>query len=270
MDDLRIAAVTCHCPAGQVRHNLDKTAHWTARARATGACLVCFPELNISGYCLDHDHCEAAAAEYEQVVDELTALAAEQRITILAGTVRKSDRDGRLAACHLAVQPDGSLTVYQKVHIAPPEKGLFAAGTDVPLFSPAGATAGMQLCYDAHFPELSTRMAVDGADIIFLPHASPRGTPREKLASWMRHLPARAYDNSLFIVACNQCGDNGAALEFPGLALALGPAGTVLARTLTSDGMMVADLSAAEMDRVRSHRMRYFLPHRRPELYHRK
>ncbi len=67
---------------------------------------------------------------------------------------------------------------------------------------------GIQLCYDAHFPELSTRMAVNGADIIFMPHASPRGTPSQKLTSWLRHLTARAFDNGVFIVACNQNGDN--------------------------------------------------------------
>ena len=54
----------------------------------------------------------------------------------------------------------------------------------VPLFDVHGITLGIQLCYDAHFPELSTRMALDGADVIFMPHASPRGTPSKKLDSW--------------------------------------------------------------------------------------
>lgn len=269
MEDLRVAAVTCHCPVGEIRHNLDKTAHWVARARATGASIVCFPELNISGYCLDQARYEAAADCYEQVVAELSALAGSTGMTILAGTVRPSGRDDRWAACHLAIQPQGSVTVYEKLHIAPPEKPVFNGGQHVPLvfLESSRTTFGMQLCYDAHFPELSTRMALDGAEILFMPHASPRHSAREKLVSWMRHLPGRAFDNSLFIVACNQCGENGTGLEFPGLALALGPSGEVQSRTLTSDGMLVADLSAAELEKVRGHDMRYFLPNRRPELY---
>jgi N-carbamoylputrescine amidase len=127
---------------------------------------------------------------------------------------------------------------------------------------------GIQLCYDAHFPELSTRMAVEGADIIFFPHASPRGTPQEKLDSWLRHLTARAFDNGVFIVACNQVGKNHKGLEFPGLAVAIGPSGIILeSKTTDREDMLVADLKSADLSNVRDHKMRYFLPNRRPELY---
>jgi N-carbamoylputrescine amidase len=138
----------------------------------------------------------------------------------------------------------------------------------MPLFETKEVRFGIQLCYDAHFPELSTQMALKGADIIFIPHASPQGTPQEKYQSWMRHLPARAYDNSTFVVACNQAGKNEKGLDFPGIALIVGPSGKVVAKDLSGkEGMLVADLEAGEMDRVRNNRMHFFLPHRRPELY---
>ncbi|MCP4692284.1 MAG: hypothetical protein GY859_29840, partial [Desulfobacterales bacterium] len=123
-------------------------------------------------------------------------------------------------------------------------------------------------CYDAHFPELSTHMAVNGADLIFIPHASPRGTSAEKYESWMRHLTARAYDNGVFILACNQTGDNEQGLDFPGLAMVLAPTGKILGKDVSGkEVIMVADLKAADLERVRAHRMAYFLPHRRPDLY---
>ena len=85
----------------------------------------------------------------------------------------------------------------------------------------------------------------------------------------MRHLPARAYDNSLFIIACNQTGKNKKGLSFPGIAVIIGPSGKVIAKDLSGkEGMLVVDLMAKDLDRVRSHRMRYFLPNRRPELYY--
>jgi len=84
----------------------------------------------------------------------------------------------------------------------------------------------------------------------------------------MRHLPARAYDNSLFIVACNQTGENNKGLEFPGIAVIIGPSGEVINKDLSGqEGVIVADLKAKDLSRVRNHRMRYFLPNRRPELY---
>ena len=129
-------------------------------------------------------------------------------------------------------------------------------------------TFGIQLCYDAHFPELCAHMAVNGAEVIFVPHASPRGNPGEKYFSWMRHLPARAYDNSLFVIACNQTGDNERGLDLPGVALAFDPSGNLLAKSVGGkEGLLVVDLKAAVFDRVRSHKLGFFLPHRRPEIY---
>jgi N-carbamoylputrescine amidase len=179
----------------------------------------------------------------------------------------KGEND-RTFASHLVVTPENISGIYRKIHIAPPERNLFTPGNSVPLFEVNGVKLGIQLCYDAHFPELSTRMAVDGADIIFMPHASPRGTPMEKLTSWLRHLTARAFDNSVFIVACNQVGENQNGLVFPGLAVVVGPSGKILGKeTIGSEGMLVADLKSDDLSAVRDHRMHYFLPNRRPELY---
>ena len=96
----------------------------------------------------------------------------------------------------------------------------------------------------------------------------PRGTATDKYESWMRHLPARAYDNSLFVAACNQVGSNKNGLTFPGVALLINPSGQVIKKQLTDDeNVMVADLAAEDINRVRCHKMRYFLPNRRSDIY---
>jgi N-carbamoylputrescine amidase len=180
----------------------------------------------------------------------------------------EKDEKGRIFASHLVVTPKNVSGIYRKTHIAPPERDIFSPGDSIPLFEVEGVKLGIQLCYDAHFPELSTRMAVDGADIIFMPHASPRGTPTEKFNSWMRHLTARAFDNGVFIVACNQVGENQKGLDFPGLAVVVGPSGNILTEKTTGcEAMLVTDLKAEELSAIRDHKMRYFLPNRRPELY---
>ena len=149
-----------------------------------------------------------------------------------------------------------------------PSREMFSPAGQVPVFLINGVLCGVQLCYDAHFPELSTRMAIKGADVIFFPHASPRGTPEEKYASWMRHLPARAYDNGIFVLACNQTGDNGQGLHFPGLAMALGPDGRLLEKDIGgNESLLLIRSESRRLASVRNHRMRYFLPNRRPESY---
>ena len=267
MQDLRIAAVIFNAPVNRTQQNLARMLPWIEKAKEEGANLICFPELNVTGYSSDPVIKDSAETIPGTISRQLEQMARTAEIVILAGMAEK-DENGRLFASHLVVSPAGISGVYRKLHIAPPERTLFSSGNRVPVFKSTGFNMGVQLCYDAHFPELATRMAVDGADVIFMPHASPRGTPPQKLDSWMRHLTARAFDNGVFIVACNQVGENQKGLDFPGIALVIGPSGDVLKKNISgNEAMIVADLKADVLTAVRGHRMRYFLPNRRPELY---
>jgi predicted amidohydrolase len=267
MKTIRIAAVIFHSPRNQVLENLERMDGWTAAAKRSGAALVCFPELNITGYGVDPGIREAAEPLSGEAGRRLGVMAERHQMVILAGLSEKGE-DGRVFASHLVAGRQGPLGVYRKLHIAPPEKNAFDAGEGFRVFEVFGTRFGIQLCYDAHFPELSTRMALDGADVIFMPHASPRGTPDEKRDSWMRHLPARAFDNGVFVVACNQAGNNGAGLTFPGLAVVIGPDGRVIAADAGGrEALLVADLDLKRLAAVRRHPMRYFLPNRRPDIY---
>ena len=269
MDSLRIAAAVVNAPIGKIDHNLAQVTRWTRMAAEQEVRLICFPEMNLTGYVHNETAGDWAQSIPGPATHALAELARETGVTILAGMAEK-DTDGRLFIVHLAANPDGRLDVYRKLHLAPPEQAIFTPGDEVSLFEVASLTCGIQLCYDAHFPELTTRMALGGADIIFVPHASPsRGqTARDKHKSWMRHLTARSYDNGLFIVACNQTGRNGNGLEFPGNAVVIDPSGNILAKKLDDkEGLVVVDLEGSALEHVRGHRMRYFLPNRRPDMY---
>jgi len=267
MKDVRIAAVIFRSIHYDVPGNLESMRKWVRAAKKAGALIVCFPELNITGYGTDGKISKTAESIPGEITGTVSDMSVEYGVVILAGMAER-DMTGRIYASHLVVQPDGYTGVYRKLHVAPVEKTLFTPGNKIPLFEAAGIKFGIQLCYDAHFPELSTQMALMGADVIFIPHASPRGTPEEKYKSWMRHLPARAFDNGLFVVACNLCGENSAGLKFPGTGMVIGPSGEVIEKdTSGKEAMIVADLKRGEMERVRSHKMRYFLPNRRPEIY---
>jgi N-carbamoylputrescine amidase len=223
--------------------------------------------MNVTGYSTREAIKDSAETVPGTISQSVLALAREFKLAILTGLLEKDAR-GRVYASHLVVTPQGVTGIYRKIHIAPPETDVFSAGDTIALFKIKGIKLGIQLCYDVHFPELSTRMATDGADVIFMPHASPRGTPTGKFNSWMRHLPARAFDNGLYVVACNQTGNNQSGLNFPGLSVILDPSGRIIKKnTGAKEHMVVADLKAEELEKVRGHRMRYFLPNRRPDLY---
>jgi len=264
--DIRVATVIFNSLAGQTDHNLNKMVLWTSMAKKEGADIVCFPEMNVTGYVLDNEIKTTAETVPGPATEKLLHISATHDIVILAGMAEK-DAKGRIFATHLVVKPDGISNAYRKLHIAPPERSVLSPGGRVLLFHTHGVKFGIQLCYDAHFPELSTFMALKGAELLFIPHASPRGTPEEKYASWTRHLPARAYDNSIFVVACNQTGDNGKGFSFPGIAVMFDPSGNEIRKNISGqEGIMIADLKAKDLTKVRNHQMRFFLPNRRPEL----
>ena len=269
MKDIRIAAVTCRAPVGDIDANLERTIDWTRQAKAAGADLVCFPELHITGY-NPRDPLRTASLAQPipgPVIRRLRTLAAETGQIILAGMTEHNPA-GRPFATHCVIRPSGGLSVYRKLYLAPPEQSTFQVGDTIPTFRAPAAPFAIQLCYDAHFPELSTAMTARGARILFIPHASPRGDAATKHQSWLRHLPARAFDNSVFVVACNQCGENGAGLTFAGNAVVIGPAGNLIAKKETGDeGLLVADLKAADLESVHTNRMRHFFPNRRTDIY---
>jgi predicted amidohydrolase len=267
MKDIRIAAAIFNSIVNQPHNNLERMVPLIKQAKQQGADLICFPELNVTGYSTRAPIEDAAESIPGPISRRLQQMAQEFQIVILAGLAEKGN-SGRIYASHLVVTPQEISGIYRKVHIAPPELGTFTAGNAIPVFQIQGVNLGIQLCYDVHFPELATRMALNGADIVFMPHASPRGTPSQKLTSWLRHLTARAFDNGVFIVACNQNGDNQKGLQFPGLAVMIDPSGEIIKKdTSGKDGFVVANLKAESLEAVRGHRMRYFLPNRRPDLY---
>ena len=267
MEAIRIAAVVCNSPVNNTENNLENMAKWVLVSKKKGAAIVCFPEMNITGYSNHIDIKSVAEPIPGPATQYVANLAKAEKMVILAGIAEKDAKD-RIFASHLVFNPHGLIGVYRKLHIAPTEQNTFTAGDRIPLFESHGFKFGIQLCYDAHFPELSTHMATKGADLIFFPHASPRGKANDKYTSWMRHLPARAYDNSLFVMACNQIGKNKKGLTFPGLALFINPSGKVVKKILADEeDVMVVDLKAEDINWVRHHEMRYFLPHRRSDLY---
>ena len=138
-----------------------------------------------------------------------------------------------------------------------PEKETYTAGDAAPVFSIGGVTFGIQLCFDAPFSGTVRRDDCRTCGSDFLSPRIPPGNPEEKHASWLRHLTARAFDNSIFVIACNQVGENCNGLVFPGNSMAIDPSGEIIAKdTKPHASMLLVDLKAAALDGVRNHPMR--------------
>jgi predicted amidohydrolase len=267
MIDLKIAIVCMHSVLGDMDGNLGRIARFVETAAREGAHMICFPETAATGYALKEPEKYCSAQDTVHMVDRLIQMGRDMKMVLMVGLVENSGGKKPYIA-QLITGPEGFMGIYRKTHLSPTESEIYGAGETLGVFDYKGWCFGLQLCYEAHFPEISTKMALSGADLLLIPHASPRSDPVEKFESWMRHLPARAFDNGVFVAACNPVGGNGGGLSFPGVALVLGPDGRLMAEYQgKEENVLFVVLKGETLTTIRQHRMKYFLPKRRPALY---
>ncbi|WP_328588733.1 nitrilase-related carbon-nitrogen hydrolase, partial [Litchfieldia alkalitelluris] len=72
-----------------------------------------------------------------------------------------------------------------------------------PIFDTAVGKIGVLICYDVEFPETSRVLALSGADLIVVPSV----WSLEAEQRWDIQLPARALDNSLYVLGVNAVGE---------------------------------------------------------------
>lgn len=267
MRDLLVAAVCMHSEPGEIDKNLDRMKSFVRQASAKSADAVLFPELSVSGYTLNNPDKIYDLPQSEKIVEKVVRMAGDAEAILMAGMVEPL-RGGKPYITQIVAGPGGLLGLHRKTHLSPPEKEKYTEGNALTVFQDRAATFGLELCYESHFPEISTVLCLKGAEILFMPHASPRGDGNEKMKSWLRHLPARAFDNGVFVVASNQVGKTSAGLSFPGVILALDPQGRVMESYAGDEEQMIfVEMKAEVLRETRAHRMKYFFPHRRNELY---
>ena len=248
-EDLRVSVIQMEARCGETECNLRRIAFFAAQARHRGAALACFPECALTGYSPKNAGALALPADGKEC-RYLEGLARLHAITLLVGMIERGR--GKPYLTQMVFGPRGLIGRYRKTHLGAREREYFAPGDVGPVFHTPKADIGVELCWDAHFPGLSFALSRKGAEILFVPHAAPqRAGARETI--WNRYLPARAYDNRVYLCACNLCGENGQGTQFGGGLLIAGPDGEIMAQRYSpTAGMLTATLPADRLNRYRA------------------
>ncbi|NIR17991.1 MAG: hypothetical protein GWN86_30455, partial [Desulfobacterales bacterium] len=78
MRDLKIAAVCMNSQVGEIERNLDRTEAFVSRASDSGAHIICFPELSITGYVLKDPARVYSDALPGQILERIAGMAREK------------------------------------------------------------------------------------------------------------------------------------------------------------------------------------------------
>jgi predicted amidohydrolase len=172
---------------------------------------------------------------------------------------------GALYNTQAVFSPQGRIVhAYRKVHLAPGEEKDTAEGTCFEAFELPWMRAGVQICYDNHFPEPSRCLAVQGAAVVFWPAF---GDLRN-----LARTATRCLDSNIYMIAS---GVIDMACNLPAEAFSRGlimdPAGKVLAEAEATDGLVTAELpvDAATGRLVPFAALDQYLSRRRPGSYSR-
>lgn len=255
--------------------DLDRLRDRALEAAAAGARLLVTPEAFTSGYNVP------GVAEAAQPADgpwraTIADIAAEAAIAILYGhPERDGDRvfnsatliDGKSSAqasgedSHLRTRPGGAVT-HRKVHLyGDVDLATYTPGDSLAALTELdGVRIGILICYDVEFPESVRAMALAGADLVAVPTALMR--PYEVVTRIL--VPARAYENQVYVAYANRSGTEGD-LVYCGESCVVGPDGADLARAGSGDELLLAEIDPARLAASRA--VNTHLRDRRPGLY---
>jgi predicted amidohydrolase len=245
---------------GDVRANVDKHLDWIADARRSGADLVVFPELSLTGYVLQDLAAGVALRPGRDDPLFRRLLTASKSIDVMLGFV-EAERRQRFYIAAAYLSRGEVVHVHRKVYL--PTYGLFdegrffAPGDAIRAFETRFGRFGMLICEDFWHASPPYLLWLDGADMLLFASASPgRGLHREpRLASarWVEQIN-QAYASlfTTFVVHTNRVGfEDG--LNFWGGATVFDPDGTLLVRgPYHQEALTLAQVDLDQLRRTRA------------------
>ena len=292
---MKIATAQFENRSGDKDFNLAAIERLAATAAQSGANVVAFHECSVTGLTIARRLSKQQLWDLAEAIPgpstaALTRIAQRHGVSLLAGLFERGE-DGEIYKAQVCVDQDGLRARHRKIH--PFMNPHIRPGNSYTVFDLHGWKCGILICYDNNVIENVRATALLGAEIIFMPHVtmctpSPRPgagfvdpalwSRREtdptslraefdglKGRAWlMKWLPARAYDNGVYVVFSNPIGMDDDQLK-NGCSMVIDPFGDVIAECRTlGDDVAIATCTREKLTQAGGHRYRMA---RKPELY---
>lgn len=296
MKNLNLATAQFENRSGDKTYNLSIIESMARDAAFNGADAIAFHECSITGYSFARKLSREQMLELSEPIPDgpsvvaLMEISRRHNIAILAGLFEK-DNHNNLFKAYVCVDQNGVVAKHRKLH--PFINPNLLPGDQYTIFELKGWKCGILICYDNNIVENVRATTLLGAQILFMPHVtmctpSPRpgaGFVEPKLwanktkdptslraefdglkgRAWlMKWLPARAYDNGIYVVFSNPIGMDDDQLK-NGCSMILDPFGDILSECRKlGDEFVMATLTSEKLLQAGGTR---YLKARKPELY---
>ena len=232
---MKISIVQFKSELGAVDENFSVAERLIAAAKNSDVILL--PELWSTGY-YPTPVKNFADVDGRRTKNFLCAAAKKFSVNIIGGSVIV-ERGGKIFNCCLVANRRGEIiATYDKTHLFSfaHEDDVFSAGNKISVVELDGVKCGLAICYDLRFTEFIRKIALAGAEIIFIPAAwsLKRLTPRQILTK------ARAIENQIFVVFANSSG----------ISEVVNPRGEVVCESGRGEKILTADIDLNERTEV--------------------
>lgn len=244
-----------------VTDNLASAAALMQQARQQGAQLVVLPE----NFALLHTQGMRPLAEQglDEVVQFLCQQASELGIWIVAGSLPMAHTETgnpvvspKVRSVCLVIDALGDIRArYDKIHLFDVDVADAAGqyresdagdpGDQLVVVDTPVGTLGLTICYDLRFPEQFQRLRAAGAELITVPSAFTYVTGE---AHWEALLRARAIENQVYVLGCNQGGQHSETRYTWGHSMVVDAWGRVVSDTELGEALVFAEI---DLDAVR-------------------
>lgn len=211
--------------------------------------LLLFSECFLSGYILNETYMENYAYDFEsQQFAAILKQLEHVKPVLVFGVIEK--KLGKYFNSVVVVNRGEVIGFYRKTHLMDPGEALFTPGENYPIFEIKGLKYGINICYDAQFPEAAKTVADQGAQLLLLP--AQNMLPREIAENWKyKHNEIRSKrvkENSLWFISSDVTGirpqgQHGVESIAYGPTLAMNPKAEVVAEVpLMTVGLITVDI----------------------------
>jgi predicted amidohydrolase len=251
---MKVAAVQHDIAWEDANATRKQVAPMIAAAAAGGARLICLTEMYATGFSMRPER----IAEDEGGPNEQFLLdqAREHDAWVIA-SIAQWGSDGRARNNAIVAGPQGELSRYAKIHpfSYADEHKHYAAGDQFLTLMIDDLRVSVFVCYDLRFADEFWALA-SSTDL----YVVPANWPQARREHWRALLKARAIENQAYVLGVNRVGTVND-LVYVGDSAIIDPMGERLAEATRAPGVLVADVEAAVVARVRAEFP--FLPDRR-------
>ena len=226
-----------------------------AGAVASGAGLVVLTEMFATGFSMEAER--IAEPEGGPTSTWIQQQAASHGVWLYGSVAERPAGGGKPRNVGVLAGPDGTTHRYAKLHpfTFAREHEAYDAGEGTVTVEVGGLRVSLFICYDLRFADDWWPLAP--TTDLYLCCAN---WPEARRAHWQALLQARAIENQAYVLGVNRVGEGGG-VTYSGDSRIFDPLGEMLAGAARTETILLADVDAAEVAKVRD-RFR-FLPDRR-------